>query len=168
MSLTRKKPGEEKILDVDASMQGTLSFKDPVNLKINGNFEGTLETRGSLTITRSAEVKAKITGDTVIIAGKVTGDILARNKLVLQSPGVLRGNVSAARLSIEEGCIFEGTCRMSESVMDVKELSDYLEVDASSILNWVSAGKIPAIKDGQDWRFERKQIDEWIASGKMA
>ena len=35
-------PVREKILDVDASMQGTLSFNDPVNLRINGKFEGKL------------------------------------------------------------------------------------------------------------------------------
>ena len=35
-------PAEEKILDVTASMQGTISFKDPVNLRILGSFEGKL------------------------------------------------------------------------------------------------------------------------------
>ena len=35
---------EEKILDVNATMQGTMIFKDPVNLRINGEFEGKLDT----------------------------------------------------------------------------------------------------------------------------
>ena len=35
-----RKKLEEKILDVDAAMQGNLIFKDPVNLRINGKFEG--------------------------------------------------------------------------------------------------------------------------------
>ena len=38
-----------KVLDVDASLQGNLVFKDAVNLHINGNFEGRLETKGDLT-----------------------------------------------------------------------------------------------------------------------
>ena len=48
----KKQPNDSqgKILDVDASMQGTLSFKDPVNLRINGRFEGRLITKGTLTI----------------------------------------------------------------------------------------------------------------------
>ena len=41
---------DEKVLEVDASMTGTLTFKDPVNLRINGRFDGTLDTKGSLTI----------------------------------------------------------------------------------------------------------------------
>ena len=40
----------EKVLDVNASMQGTLRFDDPVNLRINGKFEGTLDTKGMLMV----------------------------------------------------------------------------------------------------------------------
>lgn len=163
----RKQIGEEKILDVDASMQGSLSFKDPVNLRINGRFEGTLETKGNLTISRNAEVVANILGETITIAGRVTGDIVARNKLSLLSPAVLKGNIAVSRLAIEEGAIFEGSCRMSEDIMDANELAKYLEIDTSSILEWVNTGKIPAFKEGNEWRFDRKQIDEWVASGKV-
>ena len=35
----------EKSIEINAQMQGTLSFNDPVNLKINGNFNGTLEAK---------------------------------------------------------------------------------------------------------------------------
>jgi cytoskeletal protein CcmA (bactofilin family) len=73
----RRPEAEEKILDVNASMQGNMIFKDPVNLKINGTFEGTLTTKGNLTIGESAEVKADIIGENIVIAGKVTGDIIA-------------------------------------------------------------------------------------------
>ena len=59
MPLRRRKEDleqKEKVLDVDASMQGTLAFKDPVNLRINGKFEGRLETKGFLTIGEHAVV----------------------------------------------------------------------------------------------------------------
>ena len=49
----RRKPDEDgqlRLLEVDASMAGTLSFKDPVNLQINGQFEGSLDVRGVLTV----------------------------------------------------------------------------------------------------------------------
>ena len=47
----------EKVLDVDATMQGTLTFRDPVNLRINGSFEGNLDTKGNLTIGENATVR---------------------------------------------------------------------------------------------------------------
>ncbi|MFH1644925.1 MAG: polymer-forming cytoskeletal protein, partial [Candidatus Omnitrophota bacterium] len=53
-----RKPLEEKVLDVDASMQGSMVFKDAVNLRINGAFDGSLDTRGKLTIGEGAVVCA--------------------------------------------------------------------------------------------------------------
>ena len=64
-----KRHEAEKILDVDAAMQGSLIFKDPVNLRINGRFEGTLNTKGSLMIGENAVVDADISGDSIVIAG---------------------------------------------------------------------------------------------------
>jgi len=50
---------------------------------------------------------------------------------------------------------------------NVDELAKYLEVDLSLINEWAISGKVPAIKDGDSWKFERKSIDEWIAAGKI-
>ena len=87
MALLRRDKGksEEKVLEVDASMQGTLTFRDPVNLKINGKFEGTLDTRGFLTIGENAVVNASIKGEAITILGKVNGNITAQNVLRILS-----------------------------------------------------------------------------------
>ena len=45
-----KEQPEEKSIEINAQMQGSLTFEDPVNLKINGNFKGSLNTKGTLTI----------------------------------------------------------------------------------------------------------------------
>ncbi len=157
----------EKILDVDASMQGTLSFKDPVNLRINGKFEGNLDTKGNLTVGPKAVVSAHIVGDNIFIAGKVKGDVLARQKLVLHSTAVLEGKIRAMRLVIEEGARFEGESQMLHDFFSSKELAEYLEIDMDSVSEWAASGKIPSVKDGNNWKFERKAIDDWIASGKL-
>jgi len=165
MALRRKI--EEKILDVDASMQGTLAFKDPVNLRINGKFEGTLDTRGNLTIGSTAVVNADINGDNIIIGGKVKGRIIARERLTLLSTAIVEGEILSSRLNVTEGAILEGTCKMLQDFFNAEELARYLEVDLNSILDWASTGKLPGHKEGEKWRFERKNIDTWIASGKI-
>src|SRR3989338_1834771 len=99
---------EDKILDVDARMQGTIVFKDPVNLRINGSFEGKLETCGNLTIGENANVHADIQGDRIIIAGKVTGNLVALESISLISPATVRGNVHTPVISIAEGAILDG------------------------------------------------------------
>ena len=153
-----RKHEHERILDVDASMQGSLVFKDPVNLKINGRFEGMLNTKGNLMIGEHATVNANITGDSVIVAGKVSGNIHALKELKIIAPGCLIGDIRTQLLSIAEGAVFEGHCKMlaksdqeinqKHNFMTPEELAKYLEVDAGTINNWVSEGKIPAMKEG--------------------
>jgi excisionase family DNA binding protein len=162
-----KKKLEEKILDVDAAMQGTLSFKDPVNLRINGKFEGTLVTKGNLTIGPTAIVLADISGDNIIIGGKIKGRVTARERLTLLPSAVVEGDVFPAKLNVAEGAIFEGSCSMLRDFLNSEELAKYLEVDLNSIMEWANSGKMPGSKDGDQWRFDRKTIDSWVASGKI-
>ncbi|MEW6008424.1 MAG: polymer-forming cytoskeletal protein [Candidatus Omnitrophota bacterium] len=167
MALRARKEVEERFLDVDASMSGTLTFKEPVNLRINGRFEGTLESKGNLHIGPKAFVDAHISGDNITVAGRVKGDIVARDKLMLEASADVRGEVKTARLIVFEGAIFEGKCHMLEDILNVEDLARYLEVDTSSVLEWATSGKVPAFKEADAWHFDRKKIDEWVASGKI-
>jgi excisionase family DNA binding protein len=172
-----KEKEEDKGIQISAEMQGSLVFKDPVNLKINGSFQGTLETCGSLTIGVNAVVKAKITGDSIIIAGKVEGDIAARKMLVLMPTAKLQGNIIAPKLNIVEGALFQGNCQMpvdtQESanmgdILSIEEVAAYLEIDIREIEQLANSGKIPAIREGHGWKFDRGQIDHWAATGKVS
>lgn len=172
-----KKQVEERILDVDASMQGSLVFKDPVNLRINGRFEGTLNTKGNLMIGEHAQVNADITGDSIIVAGKINGTVSAYKELKLIAPACVVGDIRTPLLSVAEGAIFDGNCRMlaktksedphSINTMTPEELAKYLEVDLSLISEWVNTGKLPGMKEGESWRFDRSRIDQWVAEGKI-
>jgi len=171
--MAKKRPdeAEEKILDVDASMQGTITFKDPVNLRINGSFEGKLDARGTLTIGENAKVKASIRGDRVIIAGKVTGDISASQGVSVIAPAVIKGNITAPRLSVTEGALIEGQLSMlsgnpsgeaSDVTMTLKDVAQYLEVEAKVVEEWASQSKIPAHNEAGNWLFSKAAIDRWI------
>ena len=162
-----KKKIEEKVLDVDAAMQGTLSFRDPVNLRISGKFEGNLDTRGNLTVGPAAVINADIIGDNIIIGGRVKGKITARERLTLLPQAVVEGHIFPAKLNIAEGAVLEGRCSMLHDFLNSEQLAKYLEVELSSIMEWVASGKVPANKENDDWKFERKAIDSWVASGKI-
>ncbi|MBL7069329.1 MAG: polymer-forming cytoskeletal protein [Candidatus Omnitrophica bacterium] len=173
----RRKEKEEKMLDVDASMQGNMVFKDPVNLRINGTFEGVLDTKGSLTIGENAVVKADIKGEAIVVAGSVQGNIDASKTLKLVAPSRVIGDMKTPALSIEDGSIFEGKCRMLKSkeaknmpnkdILSADEVAKYLEVDTSLILSWAREGKLPAVKDKDTWKFERTRLDEWITNERI-
>lgn len=163
----KRKTGDAKILDVDAAMSGTLTFRDPVNLRINGKFEGTLETRGSLIIGPTAMVNAHIVGDDIVLAGRLKGEILAKQKLTLMDSAIVEATIRTAKLIVNEGAVFEGACHMLGDYLGPDDLAKYLEVDISSIIEWANSGKVPAVKEGESWKFERKSIDEWVAAGKV-
>ena len=175
--LGRGKKVEEKVLDVDASMQGTMSFKDPVNLQINGRFEGTLDTKGTLTIGEKAFVNANITGDEITIAGRVTGEVVAKKSLKLISPARVDGNIKTPLLEIGNGAVLNGHCQMVSSgrsssqdgaeLMEVEEVARYLELDSSVVRDWAVSGKLPAIREGDRLHFDKAKIDEWIASERV-
>jgi excisionase family DNA binding protein len=174
MTRRDKKHETEKILDVDASMQGTLIFKDYVNLRINGTFEGVLNTKGSLMIGEQAVVNADITGESITIAGKVSGNITALKDLKLISPARVIGDIRSPLLSIAEGAIFDGTSRMlskadviRDGAMTPDDLAKYLEVETNLVYEWANSGRLPGTKDGNAWKFERAKIDEWVAQGKI-
>ncbi len=162
----RKNEPEEKLIEINAEMQGTLSFSDPVNLRINGIFSGALQTKGTLTVGETANVEAKITGENIIIAGKVKGDVLASKMLVLMPSGELFGNISTPKLNIVEGAIFEGQCQMLKEQLTAEETARYLELDTPSVIEMATAGTLPGIREGNDWKFERAKIDHRIALEK--
>lgn len=162
---------EEKILDVDASMQGTITFKDPVNLRINGSFEGKLDTKGNLTIGENARVKATIHGDRVIVAGKVTGDIFATQSLSVISPAVIQGNITTPRFSVTEGSKIDGQVSMlsvqipgdaPDVYLTLRDVAQYLEVEAKIVEEWARKKKIPASFENNDWKFSKSAVDRWI------
>src|SRR5258708_3691608 len=94
-----------KVLDVDASLQGNLVFKDAVNLHINGNFEGRLETKGDLLIGEHALVKANIIGERISIAGNVTGDITALTEVKLTGTARVVGTITTPSFTVEKGSV---------------------------------------------------------------
>lgn len=158
-----RKREDDKILDVNAAMQGSLVFADPVNLRINGKFEGTLTTRGNLIIGRDAQVKANIVGENISIAGLVNGNIKATERLTLTSTAQVIGDIEISRLAIEDGAVFNGKCKMAEGKISLEELSDYLSIEENKIMEWVESGKIPVENEGDKLLFDRKEVESWIS-----
>jgi excisionase family DNA binding protein len=66
-----------------------------------------------------------------------------------------------------EGALFQGRCHMLEDVLSIDDLAQYLEIEIPAIEELASSGKIPAIREGGSWKFERAQIDQWASSGRV-
>ena len=49
-----------------------------------------------------------------------------------------------------------------ETLLNVKQVAQYLQLKESTIYSWAQDGKIPAIKIGRTWRFRRADLDAWL------
>jgi len=98
------------ILGRGTEFQGKLSFEGMVRL--DGKFKGEIISNDTLIIGKNAVVEAEIQVSTVLISGQVRGNVFARQKIELRTPGKLYGNIKTPNLILEEGVIFEGNCQM--------------------------------------------------------
>lgn len=79
------------------------------SLFIDGKVEGTINLPGNrVTVGRNGQVAASINSREVVVLGKVRGNITATDRVDIRSEGALTGDVTAARISIEDGAFFKG------------------------------------------------------------
>ncbi len=104
-------------LGKETVFSGTMRFTS--SLKIDGRFEGEIESSGYLHVEEGAQVRANIRVGSVVIGGVVHGNIIATEKLEMLSTGKVYGNVTTSRLKIADGVVFEGKCEMIKDSEDV-------------------------------------------------
>ncbi len=100
----------ESYIDEGVKLSGRLVFQGV--LKIAGTFEGEIFTPDKLVVLPTAYLNANIEADTVIISGKVEGNIIAKSKVEIKVPANFKGTVLSPSLSVEEGAQFEGASYM--------------------------------------------------------
>src|SRR5262245_55802047 len=79
------------------------------DLTVDGEVEGDITLRGSLTVGEGATVTSDVEADNVVIAGKLEGNVNAGGQVRVVSGAVVRGDLRGAHgVSIEEGAQFAG------------------------------------------------------------
>jgi cytoskeletal protein CcmA (bactofilin family) len=92
-------------------VSGDAEFKGM--LRIDGRFTGRVRSeKGSLIVSAGGVVEANIEVASAKINGTVNGDINATGRIEFGRSARVRGNIQTPALIIEEGAIFEGSCRM--------------------------------------------------------
>jgi cytoskeletal protein CcmA (bactofilin family) len=118
----KRKDGAVVVLGKTTSFTGVLKFE--TTLRIQGSFKGTIEAAGALIVDRDAVVEADhITVSSLTVYGSVSGAVQALDKVDMMSGAKVHGDVSAARLRIADGVLFEGQCRMTGVDKDVEIFS---------------------------------------------
>jgi len=130
----REIPSEkiENVIGPTANFNG--HFKSDGGIRIDGVFEGIVETAGNVIIGEEARVMADITARNVSVAGVVKGNINATGRLEILSTGKVLGDIAVASFLIDEGGIFRGQSVMQgEEPKGVGEKSEPGEVESAAV-----------------------------------
>jgi cytoskeletal protein CcmA (bactofilin family) len=94
----------------DAQFKGDLTFQGGV--RIDGQFEGTIQTKGRVLISKGGRLKAEVKAGSVAVEGQVDGNLGAEDRIELRATAQLRGDLKATKLLVAEGASFIGRCEV--------------------------------------------------------
>jgi len=115
----KKEKTEIVVLGKTTSFTGILKFA--TTLRIQGNFKGTIDASGDLIVDKEAVVDADhITVNSLTVFGHILGTVHAHEKVDMMSGAKVQGDISAAKLRIADGVLFEGKCKMTNVEKDVE------------------------------------------------
>lgn len=101
------------VVDKGCEFEGKLCFQGTV--RINGKFKGQIYTPDTLVVGDDAVVQGEVEAGVVIVSGEFNGSIKAKYRVEVHKPGIFRGDIITPSLSVEEGVLFEGRSRMTQT-----------------------------------------------------
>ncbi len=113
----RKEMEETKItgfFDNGTEFKGDLKFKG--SFRIDGYFQGKIESDSMLIIGDKGKVEAEVYVGYVIINGEFKGNIKATEKVEINSNGRVVGTILTPKLMVEEGAYLEANCQTAEQI----------------------------------------------------
>jgi cytoskeletal protein CcmA (bactofilin family) len=89
------------------------------SIRVDGSLKGDLNAKGNVTVGEQGNINGEISANIVTIGGKVIGTVNAKEKLVLETKCILKGDIITKLLVIEAGAKFDGKSNMG----DLREVS---------------------------------------------
>jgi cytoskeletal protein CcmA (bactofilin family) len=109
-SLARQSsPAARNVARLGSSLEIKGHITGTEDLQIDGKVEGPISLNGhELTVGSTAQLKSEIQAGEVVVYGKVVGNLHARGRVDIKKDGSITGDISSARISIEDGAHFKG------------------------------------------------------------
>ena len=96
------------------TIKGDLSGSE--DIQVEGTVEGQIELpNNEVTVGADGRVVAAIHAKSVIVIGRVQGNVTAVERIEVQENGTVDGDVSAPRLIVNEGAVLNGSIEMGEA-----------------------------------------------------
>ena len=113
---TKSAPTADEIsafLGKETVFQGKMTFQGV--FRLDGKFEGEIFDSGTLIVGEAAAIKGKVGVHTLVILGRVDGEVRATSRVEIHANGILCGDLVTPVLVINEGGLLDGTCKMEKA-----------------------------------------------------
>lgn len=120
MGMKMENGNELNLIAAGTVVEGKLRTQG--SIRVDGKVVGEVNAAQNVSIGNSGEVEGNITAKVVTIGGRIKGSIVAQEKLVFESKAVIRGDIRATKLVIDEGAVFDGKCMMGEEAKPMPNL----------------------------------------------
>ncbi|MBN1384105.1 MAG: polymer-forming cytoskeletal protein [Elusimicrobia bacterium] len=108
----------ETIISDGTEVKGDISSEGTI--RIDGLVDGHILKSSGVIIGQTGRLTGDVQAESIAIGGEVAGNVIASNNLELLSTAKVCGDIKTQTLSIQEGAVFEGKCKM-RAVKDNKE-----------------------------------------------
>ena len=102
------------IIGNDTSFKGNITSQGTI--RIDGQHEGDLNIAGDLVIGESGQLQSQVKARSILVAGTISGNIEATDKLELMPTAKVYGDIKVGTLTINEGAVFRGACQMLKEI----------------------------------------------------
>jgi len=126
IGMNKTKPGSDAGLDrginriaEGTSVEGTITCES--NIRIDGAFEGTLETKGRLVIGTAGSVLGAVRCNQCEVEGRLEGNVLVEELLTLKASSTLNGEIHYGALAVGAGAQASGIMHLTTKVKDLRK-----------------------------------------------
>jgi cytoskeletal protein CcmA (bactofilin family) len=110
-------------LGASIEVKGRISGDE--DLQIDGKVEGPVSLQNHrLIVGRSAQLNSEISAREIVIHGKVTGNLNARDRVEINKDASVMGDLHTSRIMIEDGAYFKGTIEIKRTSGSASSSSD--------------------------------------------
>ncbi|MCB0661339.1 MAG: polymer-forming cytoskeletal protein [Saprospiraceae bacterium] len=98
------------VISQGSNIEGQFSSKE--NVRLDGKVTGDVICENRLVMGESGSVEGTIKANEAVIMGTIKGNIEIKSTLFLKASAKINGNITAKLLSVEEGAMYNGECRI--------------------------------------------------------
>jgi cytoskeletal protein CcmA (bactofilin family) len=109
---------ELNMIAAGTTMEGKIRTSG--SIRVDGKVIGEVVASEALAVGQTGEIEGNVTAKNVTVAGRIRGSMNVAEKAVFEGKAVIKGDLRAARLVIDEGAIFDGKVSMSDKAQSLE------------------------------------------------